>query len=76
MLFRSLAMFGKIFSFLLALILCIALFTVGNTMNMAVMERTVEIGTLRAVGLKRGDIQRLFPAHRLVVHLRVQQSAR
>jgi len=57
---QILAMFGKIFNFLLALILCIALFTVGNTMSMAVLERTVEIGTLRAVGLKRRDIQRLF----------------
>ncbi|WP_342321905.1 FtsX-like permease family protein [Kosakonia sp. BYX6] len=57
---QVLAMFDKIFTFLLALILGIALFTVSNTMSMAVMERTVEIGTLRAVGLKRGDIQRLF----------------
>lgn len=57
---QILEMFGKIFNFLLALILCIALFTVGNTMSMAVLERTVEIGTLRAVGLKRRDIQRLF----------------
>jgi len=57
---QILDMFGKIFHFLLALILCIALFTVGNTMSMAVLERTIEIGTLRAVGLKRQDIQRLF----------------
>ncbi|WP_337264232.1 MULTISPECIES: ABC transporter permease [unclassified Serratia (in: enterobacteria)] len=57
---QILDMFGKIFHFLLALILCIALFTVSNTMSMAVLERTIEIGTLRAVGLKRQDIQRLF----------------
>jgi putative ABC transport system permease protein len=57
---QILDMFGKIFHFLLALILCIALFTIGNTMSMAVLERTIEIGTLRAVGLKRRDIQRLF----------------
>lgn len=57
---QILDMFGKIFRFLLVLILCIALFTVGNTMGMAVLERTIEIGTMRAVGLKRRDIQRLF----------------
>ncbi|WP_236849215.1 ABC transporter permease [Chania multitudinisentens] len=57
---QILDMFSKMFHFLLALILCIALFTVSNTMSMAVLERTVEIGTLRAMGLKRQDIQRLF----------------
>jgi len=57
---QILRMFGKIFGFMLALILGIAIFTIGNTMGMAVLERTVEIGTLRAVGLKRRQIQRLF----------------
>ena len=53
-------MFGTIFGFLAVLIACVALFTIGNTMNMVVLERTVEIGTLRAMGLRRRGIQRLF----------------
>lgn len=57
---QILEMFGKLFKFFLVLILCIALFTIGNTMGMAVIERTVEIGTLRAIGLKQRDIQQLF----------------
>jgi putative ABC transport system permease protein len=42
------------------LIGAIVLFTVGNTMNAAVVERTVEIGTLRAIGLRRAGIRTLF----------------
>ena len=57
---QVLKMFANMLNFMLVLILAIALFTVTNTMGMAVMERTVEIGTLRAVGQKRRDIQRLF----------------
>ncbi|MEQ5121632.1 ABC transporter permease [Morganella morganii] len=57
---QILAMFGKLFNFLLVIILCITLFTIGNTMSMAVLERTTEIGTLRAVGLKQRDIRNLF----------------
>lgn len=55
-------MFGAIFSFISLLIGIIVLFTVGNTMSMAVVERTVEIGTLRAMGLRRNGIRRLFLA--------------
>lgn len=53
-------MFDVIFGFIFALIAGIVLFTVSNTMNSAVVERTVEIGTLRAVGLRRAGIRRLF----------------
>ena len=47
-------------SYLAGLIGGIVLFTVSNTMNTSVVERTVEIGTLRAIGLRRSGILRLF----------------
>jgi putative ABC transport system permease protein len=57
---QTIAMFNAIFSFISLLIGAIVLFTVGNAMNAAVVERTVEIGTLRAMGLRRSGIRRLF----------------
>ena len=53
-------MFAAILGFVAVLIGTIVLFTVGNTMSMAVVERTVEIGTLRAMGLRQSGIRRLF----------------
>ncbi|WP_293936670.1 ABC transporter permease [Iodobacter sp.] len=53
-------MLSAIFGFISLLIGSIVLFTVGNTMSMAVVERTVEIGTLRAIGLRQSGIRRLF----------------
>ena len=57
---QTIQMFDTIFGFVFALIGAIVLFTVGNAMNTAVVERTVEIGTLRAIGLRRAGIRRLF----------------
>jgi putative ABC transport system permease protein len=53
-------MFRSIFSFIAILIAMIVMFTVGNTMNMAVMERTHEIGTLRAIGARAAGVRRIF----------------
>lgn len=57
---QTVQMFDTIFGFIFVLIGAIVLFTVGNTMTTAVMERTVEIGTIRALGVRRNGIRRLF----------------
>jgi putative ABC transport system permease protein len=57
---QTIGLFNAIFGFMAMLIGAIVLFTVGNTMNTAVVERTVEIGTLRAIGLRRAGIRSLF----------------
>ncbi len=57
---QTVQLFDTIFGFIFALIGAIVLFTVSNTMNTAVVERTVEIGTLRAIGLRRSGIRALF----------------
>ncbi|MFZ6642477.1 ABC transporter permease [Undibacterium sp. TC4M20W] len=51
---------NSMFGFISILIGVIVLFTIGNTMSTAVVERTVEIGTLRAMGLRRSGLRRLF----------------
>jgi len=52
--------FGAIFVFIAVIMAVIVLFTVINTMTMTVMERTNEIGTTRALGVRRSGIRREF----------------
>lgn len=59
---QAVGMFRAIFLFTSLIMGVIVLFTVVNTMGMSVMERTTEIGTARALGLRRGAIRRLFLA--------------
>jgi putative ABC transport system permease protein len=57
---QVIGLFGAIFSFVAAIMGVIVLFSVINTMSMSVMERTNEIGTIRALGLRRGSVRRQF----------------
>jgi putative ABC transport system permease protein len=53
-------MFGGIFLFISMVMGMIVLFAVVNTMTMNVMERTNEIGTIRAMGVRRSGIRLQF----------------
>ena len=64
---QTLGMFAAIFGFISVLIGAIVLFTVTNTMSMAVVERTAEIGTLRAIGLRRRGIRAMFVSEGVVL---------
>lgn len=55
-------MFDMIFGIVFVILVIIVTMSVMNTMGMAILERTTEIGTLRAIGMKRSGIVRLFAA--------------
>ncbi len=57
---RTKRMFDIIFGLVFAIIATIVTMSVLNTIGMAVVERTREIGTLRALGLKQPGVIRLF----------------
>ena len=53
-------MFDMMFGLLLGVVLAIVVLSIANSMGMAVVERTREIGTLRAIGVRRASVVRLF----------------
>jgi putative ABC transport system permease protein len=57
---QAVGMFSAIFTFVSVIMVVIVLFTVVNTMSMSVIERTQEIGTLRALGVKRTGVMAQF----------------
>jgi putative ABC transport system permease protein len=60
-------LFSLIFAFLALIMVVIVLFAVVNTMTMNVLERTAEIGTIRAMGVRRGSVRRQFLAEGAVL---------
>lgn len=59
---QTISMFATIFGFVAFIMGIIVLFTTINTMSMSVMERVSEIGTARALGLRRSAIMTQFVA--------------
>jgi len=55
-------LFDMIFSFIAMIVFIVAGMSIANTMAMTVVERTREIGTLQAMGLRRRGVLGLFVA--------------
>jgi len=53
-------LFDNLFGFIKIVVILIVILGIANTMMMAVMERTAEIGTIRALGNTRWEVLRLF----------------
>lgn len=64
---KTVELFGKQVGIVRLLIALIVILSISNTMTMAVMERTNEIGTSMALGVRRSSILRLFMLEGLAV---------
>ncbi len=62
-------LFDMIFLFIFSIVLVIVVMSIINTMSMSVMERTREIGTMRALGLKRYGVKFLFATEGVLLGL-------
>jgi len=60
-------MFSAIFLFIALVMGVIVLFAVVNTMTMNVMERTNEVGTIRALGIRRAGIRWQFTVEGVLI---------
>ncbi|MDB5800174.1 MAG: uncharacterized protein JWL63_1113 [Rhodocyclales bacterium] len=64
---RVVELYDGIFLFVIIVIAVVVLFGITNTMMIAVMERTAEIGTLRAIGTRQTGIVKQFVVEGLVL---------
>jgi len=53
-------LFDLIFGFIASIVLVVAAMSIASTISMTVVERTREVGTLRALGLDAAGVVRLF----------------
>lgn len=64
---KTVELYGRQFFVLKLIIAIIVVLSIFNTINMAVWERTKEIGTIMALGSKRREVMRLFLLEGLVI---------
>lgn len=64
---KTVQLYGKQFFILKLIIMVIVVLSIFNTINMAIWERTREIGTIMAMGYKKNDILRLFLAEGFIL---------
>jgi putative ABC transport system permease protein len=64
---KTRTLFGFFFSVIMVIIGVIITLSIFNTMSMAVMERTVEIGTIRALGASEQSVVALFLKEGLII---------
>lgn len=65
--FKVISMFSMLFLFIVVVISLVVLFTTINTLTMSVMERITEIGSLRAMGVRRSGILQQFLLEGVVI---------
>jgi len=64
---KTVQLYGRQFFILKLIITIIVILSIFNTINMAIWERTREIGTILAMGYKKMDIMKLFLAEGLLL---------
>ena len=57
---KTVVLFGKQINLMKSIIALIIILTISNTQTMSVLERTTEIGTIMAIGLRRSEVLRMF----------------
>jgi len=66
---RSLGMVDMFFAFAFCIVAVVLVFTIYNTMMTGIVERTREIGAIRAMGVTRGGIVAMFVQEGIVLGL-------
>ncbi len=66
---KTVELYGRQFFVLKLIITIIVVLSIFNTINMAIWERTREIGTIMAMGYKKKDILKLFLTEGLILGL-------